>query len=178
MGRFESARELLQQPVEVPLTTVWKRSVSWLASGAAATVGLVWLTRLFRRKSAEREAWDSPPVDATAHGGEIPKSALTFPDDVEEELVAAEDARHDIGDPALDLEAEDQSEELEAPDSAETVHAQERTVPIDEPYDALDSDELGTEWLFRATESHPTERVMTPEELAERAAEEASRHKP
>jgi hypothetical protein len=163
---------------------VWKHSVSWLASGAAATVGFVWLSRLFRQRAAEREAWDSPPVDVQQDPPpELPKAALTFPDDVlEDEVVAARDARHDIGEEPLDLDTADEPEDIEISDDAATVHAQEHPIAPEEPYDALDADDLGTEWLFRATESHPAERTLTAEELAERAAaetaEDSVRYKP
>jgi hypothetical protein len=158
---------------------VWKHSASWLASGAAATVGFVWLSRFFRRRSAEREAWDSPPMDAQSAGerpntaSELPKSALTFPDDVEEE-VAAQDARHDIGEEPLDLDTANDPESIEIPDDAVTVQPQELPIAQEEPYDALDADDLGTEWLFRATESHPAERTLTAEELAERDAADSA----
>jgi hypothetical protein len=163
---------------------VWKQSVSWLASGAAATVGFVWLSRLLRQRSAEREAWDSPPVDvekSLPHAQ--PKAALTVPDDAEDEISAARDARHDIGEESLDLDTANDPEDVEISDEAVTVQAQEHLISPEEPYDALDSDDLGTEWLFRATQSHPPDRPRTAEELAERdaadlAAEDSARHKP
>lgn len=145
----------------------------WLASGAFATAGLVWLTRLLRRKPVEREAWDSPPP--AVKPGELPKAALTFPDDVEEDLNAAEDAARDIGEGPLDLDGQDEPETLDPSESFETVHAGERPLPPEEPYDAVDPEDLGTEWLFRAIDA--PERAMTPDELAERAALEAGRTK-
>jgi hypothetical protein len=184
----KTARELLLAEWRFQ-TMVWKHSVPWLASGAAATVGFVWLSRLLRRKSAEREAWDSPPVDALSAGElstprpELPKSGLTLPDDVEEELAAQDDARRDIGEEPLDLDTANDPENIELSDEAVTVQPQEHLVAAEESYDAVDADDLGTEWLFRATESHPAERALTAEELAERdaadiAAEDAGRRKP
>jgi hypothetical protein len=150
----------------------WKRSASVLASGAAATMGLVWLLRLFRRTPVEREEWDSPPDDEKGREpGELPKTALTFPDDVEEDLTAADDARHDIGEEPLDLDTASEPEDIDG-ERMETVHTHEHPRLSDEPYDALDADDLGTEWLFRATESSPPERLLTPEELLEQASRE------
>jgi hypothetical protein len=152
--------------------------VSWLASGAAATIGLVWLTRLFRRKTAEREEWDSPPLEVRPGTQELPKAALTFPDDVDDEAMAAADARRDIGEKPLDLDAVSDPENVDLSENAETVHAHEAAEAQDEHYDALDADDLGTEWLFRATASSAPDRPRTPEELLERTAEEAARRKP
>jgi hypothetical protein len=153
----------------------WKRSASVLASGAAATFGLVWLMGLVRRKPVEREEWDSPPKEPEPR--ELPKAALTFPDDVEEDLVAAEDARHDIGEEPLDLDTANEPEDIDAAERMETVHTHEHPHLADEPYDALDADDLGTEWLFRATETAPSERTLTPDELLEQAAGEANGQK-
>lgn len=152
-----------------------KRSMSLVASGAFVSAGLVWLTRLLRRKPAEREEWDAPALDAKTDP--LPKPALAFPDDLEEDLAAAEDAQRDIGEDALDLDSAGESEEVDPPDTYETVHVQEQLVAPEEPYDAVDADDLGTQWLFRATQASPPERPLTPEELAERAALE-ERNKP
>jgi hypothetical protein len=151
----------------------WKRSMSWLASGAAATVGLVWVTRWFRRRPVEREEWDSPPVAPR----ELPKPALTFPDDIEEELTAADDARRDIGEEPLDLGTASEPGDVEPEESTETIHGDEHMLAPDEPYDAVDPDDLGTEWLFRATQSTPPQRPLTPEELTERGGREGSGRK-
>ncbi len=156
----------------------WKRSVSVLTGGAAAAVGLVWLLRWFRKAPVEREDWDSPPVGVGQPPGELPKPALLFPDDVEEELMAADDARRDIGAGTLDLDTATEREEVDTGERMETVHTHERPRLSDEPYDALDADELGTEWLFRATGSSPPERPATPEEIADRALWEAENEKP
>jgi hypothetical protein len=155
----------------------WKRSATVLASGAAASFGLVWLTRMLRRAPVEREEWDSPPEDKGREPGELPKAALAFPDDVEDDFVAAEDARHDIGEEPLDLDTADEPEDVDVAEGMETVHAHEHPRVADEPYDALDADDLGTEWLFRATEASPPERPLTPDELIEQAAREANGHK-
>jgi hypothetical protein len=155
-----------------------KHTMSWLASGAAATAGLVWMARLLRRKPAEREEWDSPTGDAPrSEARELPKPALTFPDDIEEDFAAAADARRDIGEEPLDLDTASDPRDVDPDDSSETVHGDEHLERADEHYDAIDSDDLGTEWLFRATQSAPRERAPTPEELAERAAAEDARDK-
>jgi hypothetical protein len=155
-----------------------KHTMSWLVSGAAATAGLVWVTRLLRRNAAEREAWDSPPDDVPrSERRELPKPALTFPDDLEDDFAAAADARRDIGEEPLDLDTASDPRDVDPDDGAETVHADEHLARPEENYDAIDSDDLGTEWLFRATQSAPRERPLTPEELAEHAAAESSRHK-
>jgi hypothetical protein len=155
----------------------FKHTMRWLASGAAATAGLVWMARLLRRKSAEREEWDSPLGDAPrSERGELPKSALTFPDDAEEDFAAAADARQDIGEELLDLDMASDPRAVD-PDGAETVHGDEHLERPEEHYDAVDSDDLGAEWLFRATQSAPRARTPTPEELAERAAAEDGRDK-
>jgi hypothetical protein len=156
----------------------WKRSVSVIASGAAAAAGLVWLVRGFRKAPVEREEWDSPRDALGAGPAELPKPALTFPDDVEEELMAADDAREDIGEDALDFETSTDPDDVDAAERMETVHTHEQRRLSDEPYDALDADDLGTEWLFRATASSPPERVATAEEVADRVLWEAENEKP
>ncbi len=148
-----------------------KQTMSWLASGAAATAGLVWAARLLRQKPAEREEWDAPPEEPPrSERRELPKPVLTFPDDVEEDFTAAADARRDIGEEPLDVDTAGDPREVDLDDGAETVHADEHLERPEEHYDAIDSDDLGTEWLFRATQSAPRERPLTPEELAEHAA--------
>jgi len=69
--------------------------------------------------------------------------------------VARMDALHDMGTAVeLDFDARADPEELAEAERGRTVETVAHAVLPDEPYDALDAEDLGTEWLFRATETN------------------------
>jgi hypothetical protein len=155
----------------------WKQSISWLASGAAAAAGLVWTARFLRRAPVEREEWDTTAAPST-EPNETPQTVLPFPDDIEieeDEITASSDARRDIGEEPIHLDSANDPDDVDLLEGAETVRMQEHVDVAEDAYDAVDSDDLGAEWLHRATGSDQPERVLTPEELLERAVEEAAR---
>src|SRR6186713_3279366 len=98
------------------------------ALGAAATFGFVWLGRSRRQALAPRPLEQLPPFDA---------------DDA-----ARADALHDLhADPDEELDIFDLSEvEPAALDGVELQTLDEEALAIDEPYDAVDPESIGTEF--------------------------------
>ena len=124
----------------------WKLSAVSFALGAVTSVGFVWLRRSLTRR-AERRAELEAPFD--------PKRA------------ARSDALHDVAESELDfIEAAD-AEPSEVEPSELLSYEQETFEPAKggERYDAVDPEEVGAEWLQRATESAAVDSVpgSTPE---------------
>lgn len=101
-------------------------------AGSGAVFGLVWVGRLFRRRAAE--------LDEVR-----PEAKPLLPAEVPAEML-------DV-DSSLDFDAvlEDESESTDAFDTGPTYNIDVDVV--DEPYDALDAEDVGTEWLLRATQT-------------------------
>jgi len=122
----------------------WKLSALSVAVGAAATVGFVWLSRSRTRRRL------------------IPSSSPNeHPPTLDD--VARADALHDLEGSGEDLSELGlvESVEVEPVDMRsldEEPLAGDEPVLGDEHYDAIDPEEMGTEWLRRATES--TEPVL------------------
>jgi hypothetical protein len=106
------------------------------ALGAAATFGFVWLGRSRRQALAPRPLEQLPPFDA---------------DDA-----ARADALHDLhadSDEELDIFDVSELEPTALGDSVELQTLDEEALAVDEPYDAVDPESIGTEFLRRATEA-------------------------
>jgi hypothetical protein len=70
--------------------------------------------------------------------------------------IARLDALHDMNQRSaedFDFDTRADPEEVAEVERGRTVDALEHAVLPDEPYDALDAEDLGTAWLFRATET-------------------------
>jgi hypothetical protein len=129
----------------------WKISALSIAAGAAATFGFVWLTRTRAKRML------------------LPAPAERFGVDLDE--AARADALHDVGD-------HDALEDIEVePDDVEPVRTgpfDEERFSLDEPYDAVDPEDIGTEYLRRATEAppiHPEEQFKEDETVADASVE-------
>lgn len=150
----------------------WKSSIPLIASGVAAVGALVWLGQPVLRKLLQRQAgvrggtW--PPREAwdTPIPAEIP--AARFSPLTDDPARAQDDALRAVEDDlffSLD-DLGDDPEGIESPESAESVHAASHPKPADEPYDALDAEDIGRQWLLRATEASPADEAP-PEEALE-----------
>jgi hypothetical protein len=134
----------------------WKVSAISFAVGALATVGFVWLRSRSRGPHALKDI--EAPFDA--------------------EAAARSDAFHDVGDAVAELDLTEPMllEPLEVRSLDE--EAFERTA-VGERYDAVDPEDVGAEFLQRATEAavlhpptrpggSPAELLPTDEELEQR----------
>lgn len=138
----------------------WKLSALSVAAGAAATFGFVWLSR-----SARARRRLAPPPTPSEH--------LTTPEEV-----ARTDALRDLEDSGEDpeelgLAASGDVDPIDMRSLDQEPLAGDEPVPGDEHYDAIDPEEMGTEWLRRATESSepPSAPNPFPDERADIAAE-------
>jgi hypothetical protein len=128
----------------------WKISAVSFALGALTTVGFVWLRRS-RGSVAPQSNDDDVPFDA--------------------EEAAHSDALHDVGDALAELDLTEPM--LLDPIEVQSLdeEAFDRTTG-GERYDAVDPEDVGSEFLQRATEapvdSTPTEPFPTEEELEQR----------
>jgi hypothetical protein len=123
------------------------------------------LRKLFRRDAGARgdiwpprEAWDTPiPEVPAARFSPLADDPARAQDDA---LRAVEDdiffSLEEIG---------DDPEDIESAESAESVHPATHPKPADEPYDALDAEDIGRQWLLRATEASPPDEAPPEESL-------------
>jgi hypothetical protein len=137
----------------------WKLSALSVAVGAAATFGFVWLSRTSR---AQRRLMPPP----------TPREHQPTPDEA-----ARRDALHDLegngeGLPDLALDETTDLEPIDVRSLDEEPLAGDEPVAGDEHYDAIDPEELGTEWLRRATES--SEPPSTPNPFSDERADVAA----
>jgi hypothetical protein len=122
-------------------------------AGGAVVAGLVWAGKAFvtrlRGSGAPLMASRETTSEAVDRGWEA--DAL---DDV-----ARMDALHDMDQGRaieVDFDTRADPEELAESARGRTVDAFERGGQSDEPYDALDAEDLGTEWLLRAMQTSGT----------------------
>jgi hypothetical protein len=148
-----------------------------LIAGSAAMAGLVWAGRsLFTRRKPQGPAPEAAPgpapADAPADRADAGWEGEALDD------VARRDALHDMregqaleldidfdgrAEPAAaeaaqvddDIADDDLDIEIEEVDFGETVGALELPTAQDEPYDAVDAEDVGTAWLLRATQTTP-----------------------
>lgn len=120
-------------------------------AGGAVLAGLVWAGRAFVMRVRGSVA---PPEDAADTEGVDRGWEADALDDV-----ARMDALHDMNQDAVsdfDFDTRPDQEELAASERGRSVQALEQARLPDEPYDALDADDLGMEWLLRATQASGT----------------------
>jgi hypothetical protein len=154
-----------------------------LVAGSAAVVGLVWggralFTRLKPQKGAPQPALadgaeagaEGEALDAAArrdalhdmregHAIEVDSDARDSFDDLDIEALEARDDPRDRREERDEdgLEADDDPEDIdiEVLDFGETVGVLELPTAVDEPYDAVDAEDVGAAWLLRATQATP-----------------------
>jgi phenylpropionate dioxygenase-like ring-hydroxylating dioxygenase large terminal subunit len=136
----------------------WKLSALSVAVGAAATFGFVWLSRTSRARRLPQ-----PPT---------PREHQPTPDEA-----ARRDALHDLegngeGLPDLALDDAADLEPIDVRSLDEEPLAGDEPVAGDEHYDAIDPEEMGTEWLRRATES--PEPASSPKPFLDERADVAA----
>jgi hypothetical protein len=157
----------------------WKSSVPWFGAVATLAAGYVW-ARWARgqRAGSPRGSQLAPLVLELDELDEITEEDLL---PVALERMARDDARR-----ALETSQEGDDLELDPPqwddpdlddlaDRITTVESTEQMRPSDEPYDAVDAEDVGSAWLRRATQMEPLEeadpndvwgtQVLTPPEL-------------
>jgi hypothetical protein len=161
----------------------WKSTIPWLSSGAVVALGYLWA----RRTPGSRAGLPQLSRDAArrGHAGEL--RDINLDPDVNLDAIAHADAVHDMGrlddnadfdadtkvglaserDPSerdpLDLELDfdvDVDLEMDA-----TVGPNDHATLADEPYDALDAEDVGTAFLRRATQVEPSEDMDVGEAL-------------
>lgn len=121
-------------------------------AGGAAIAGLVWAGRAWAARLRGAKA-GQPPISEAAPATELVDRGWEA-DALDD--VARRDALLDMNERAVsdfDFDTRADPEELAEAERGRTVDALEHPVLPDEPYDALDAEDLGVEWLFRATES-------------------------
>ncbi len=146
----------------------WKATIPLVGGGAAVAAGFLWarhvigprgpLPQASRRASSKHK---SKPADL---------ADINLDPDVNLDAMARSDALHDMGDlnDGVDFDADTKRAPMavEPPEEVEmTVGPNEHAVPGDEPYDALDTEDVGTAWLRRATQSETTEEPDAIEAL-------------
>ena len=117
----------------------WKMAILPFALAAGATFGFVWLGRTRSRLARTRSRLGRAPLA----------------------LLDADEVAHD--DALRDLERDGENVELEFVDAEELEPTElrsldEETPKGDDQYDAVDPEEMGSEWLRRATEAPPIAR--------------------
>jgi len=146
-----------------PVGMAWKATVPWLGGGAALAVGFVWLQKALRWRES------SPRVSQAAPPSEVSDINLDPDVNVDFDEIAHSNALHDIGDLDLGSSADFEWElppEVGAPDdTGVTVGPSEHTIMADEPYDALEPEDVGTAWLRRATQSETSEEFDVADAL-------------
>jgi hypothetical protein len=155
----------------------WKATIPWVSSGAAIALGYLWS----RRPQGLRAG--SPRVSQGAtpetEGGRL--RDINLDPDVNLDRMARADALHDMGRldenadfdalstrSPVDFDADTAREpvDVDALDEVDiTVGPNDHAVPADEPYDALDAEDVGTAWLRRATQAEPGEELDLNEAL-------------
>ena len=150
-----------------------------LFAGSAAMAGLVWagrslVTRLTQRgrsaveppagTQAAEAGWEGEALDDIAQRDSLHDmrdgQAVDLDGGARLDAIAREDALHDMGeddsdDFDLDTRAEPEDIDVRDFEAAETVGPLELPTAMDEPYDAVDAEDVGTAWLLRATQATP-----------------------
>jgi hypothetical protein len=135
-------------------------SIKFLA-GTAAVAGLIWARKALLQRGLKRQA--APGAGGTPMQGR---------EDQGDEAAMVE-ALRDIRDLRQRRQEQDEAEEpqiepedIDELELAADVGYLDRSAPPDEPYDAVDAEDVGTEWLQRATQTTAASR-QDPSELLE-----------
>ena len=160
----------------------WKSTIPWLSSGAVIGLGYLWA----RRTTGSRGALPQLSRDAAPGSQDNELRDINFDPDVNLDAIAHADALHDMGrlDDSADFDAHTKGEPVDERDPLDldldfdvdvdvdpslemnaTVGPTNHAVPADEPYDALDAEDVGTAFLRRATQVEPTEDLDVTEAL-------------
>ena len=136
----------------------WKTTIPWFGAVATLTAGYVW-TRWAR---ARRPGLPQASQTATPKllPDEIPalpfaKLELDLDAMAEDDAQRAMEPERSFLEPELDIDWDDP--EIDVDDSGTTAHVTEHLHATDEPYDAVNAEDLGAAWLRRATQSEPLE---------------------
>lgn len=138
-----------------------KGTIPWVGGGAAVAVGLVWARHALNWRGRL-------PRSSKAASPELPNVNLNPDADLDDR--ARDDALHDMGgfendEVDFDADTERQPSSLDAVETAVTAGPIEHVVPNEEPYDAMDPEDVGTAWLRRATETEVSEAADPGESL-------------
>jgi hypothetical protein len=138
----------------------WKATIPLVGGGAAMAAGFLWARHAMGPRGPLPQASRLASSKRKAEPAGLPD--INLDPDVNLDAIALSDALHDMGELNDDVDfdadtkrtpmAVEPTEEIEM-----TVGPNEHAVPGDEPYDALDAEDVGTAWLRRATGSEPTE---------------------
>ena len=144
----------------------WKSTIPWLSSGAVIALGYLWA----RRTPGSRGGLPQLSRDAAREREAGHLHDINFDPDVNLDAAARADAIHDMGgrDSDADFDADTVREPVDVETLLEmngTVGPMDHAVPADEPYDALDADDVATAWLRRATQVEPSEDLDLNEAL-------------
>jgi len=154
----------------------WRHSAGWLSGGMALSAGLVWLGRVRRWRgdlprtgqigADEEEAKLARRARLEAKADEIVREERMARSSIIDEVsqlcdAARNDALRDMHaseDEELGLDADTRREPQEIGwlETGGTVRSTEHVGAQDEPYDAVDAEDAGSEWLLRATQSAPS----------------------
>lgn len=151
-----------------------------LIAGSAAMAGLVWagrslVTKVTRGRRAPEPAstpsvetveagWEGEALDDIAQRDSLHDMreghAVELDRGMRLDDMARDDAFHDMGEDSsaeleLDTRADPEDIDVQDLEAAETVGALELPAAQDEPYDAVDAEDVGTAWLLRATQATP-----------------------
>jgi hypothetical protein len=141
----------------------WKTSIPWFGAVATFAAGYVWVRTRRGRRAASPHGSQSAPL--LSELDEITEEDL-MPVELDLEELARDDALKALAPPpngsAVEDELDDPSTWVdvdldESGDRVMTVESAEHQRPGDEPYDAVDAEDVGTTWLRRATQAEPLE---------------------
>jgi len=115
-----------------------------------------------------RPGWEGEALDDAVRRDTLPaeaaedldeddvRGALGDAGELRADFVARHDALRDLGvdeDTDFDIDTQSDPEDIDELDLGPTVAFTEHEAVQDEPFDALDAEDVGTEWLLRATQT-------------------------
>jgi len=161
----------------------WKSTVPWIV-GAVSTAGLAFVAHAFKRKELRLDHGQTVPLDLDATDADLPEvdvieldpreewdpppaDVLRLLQSLDDELRAEDDAARDIGEEFwVERDTLRDPGEIDVERGSGTVHTAVHPHAEEQRYDALDAEEIGREWLLRATQS-ATPEGWSPEDNLE-----------